>query len=349
MTNVVGVLIVVLIVTQVNVSSAAKRIRANLPEVTVPMMAELLKKEEKVNQRLEELREPEEVSPEELQKAEEELAALVKQRDQLRSLDLELATLEVERDNLREEIGSIKQQMDAEGSELATIRSKIEGQEDEITNRKPRLVRLPNPRSPDEGAQEVRMIVRGGRVLHFDRAAILDRIAAKIKPRKDLLSTDPKMKTRYDRDKIAKVLAELKESDPDFLYEFVIHQNGHIHLHTYPRDGRGETVKELAAPAARGRRVMAQAFGERNYIRYFVTADSFEQYVAVRRMAEKIQIPVGWIFAEDKVKQTMSLWERKILATPHPDWKPPPPPPPKPGPAPAPPPPKKKVQQDTLD
>ena len=41
MTNVVGVLIVVLIVTQVNVSSAAKRIRANLPEVTVSMMVRL--------------------------------------------------------------------------------------------------------------------------------------------------------------------------------------------------------------------------------------------------------------------------------------------------------------------
>ena len=55
MTNVVGVLIVVLIVTQVNVSSAAKRIRANLPEVTVPMMTELREKDEKVRKRLPEL------------------------------------------------------------------------------------------------------------------------------------------------------------------------------------------------------------------------------------------------------------------------------------------------------
>ena len=46
MTNVVGVLIVVLIVTQVNVSSAAKRIRADLPDVTVAMMEEMVEKDE---------------------------------------------------------------------------------------------------------------------------------------------------------------------------------------------------------------------------------------------------------------------------------------------------------------
>ena len=46
MTNVVGVLIVVLIVTQVNVSSAAKRIRADLPDVTVAMMEEMVEKVE---------------------------------------------------------------------------------------------------------------------------------------------------------------------------------------------------------------------------------------------------------------------------------------------------------------
>ena len=131
----------------------------------------------------------------------------------------------------------------------------------------------------------------------------------------------------------------------DYRFEFTVHQNGHIHLHCFPRDGRGETVKELGEASARGRRVMAQAFGDRNYIRYFVTKDSFEAYIAMRRMAEKIQIPVGWIFADDTVKQTMDLWERRIRATPHPDWKPPPP---KPNPGPAPPP-KKKVQEDTLD
>ena len=52
MTNVVGVLIVVLIVTQVNVSSTAKRIRANLPEVTAAMMSELEAKEKIVMERL---------------------------------------------------------------------------------------------------------------------------------------------------------------------------------------------------------------------------------------------------------------------------------------------------------
>ena len=345
MTNVVGVLIVVLIVTQVNVSSAAKRMRANLPEVSVEMMEALQAKEEESERRLAALLQPQEVSPEELKRARDELRNLRARRDEGRMISKEVARLEIERETLEKEVEALRQQFEAEGGELAEIRSTLEANEAEMADRKPKLVRLPNPRSPEEGAEEVRMIVRGGRLLHFDREGILDRLAAKITARKDLLSSDPKMKTRYDRDKLTEFLATLKESDPDFSFEFVVHKNGHVHVQCTPRDGSGESLEDLAGPGARGRRVMAQAFGDRNYIRYFVTSDSFEHYVAVRRMAEKIQIPVGWIFADETARQTLSLWERRILATPDPDWEPPQP---KPGPKPKPKP-QKKVQEDILD
>ena len=344
MTNVVGILIVVLIVTQVNVSSAAKRIRANLPDVTVKMMEDLRKKDEELKNRLEELKQPQDVSPEDLREARDELRRLLAEREKKQKTAEEVVDLEKQRETLRQEIEAITVALSAEGGELAQIRSKIEADEGELADQKPKLVRLPNPRSPDEGSQEVRMIVRGQRLLHYDRAAILNAIAAKVTPRKDLLSRKPEFKNRYDRDKIAKHLEGLKEMDPNFRFEFILHKNGHIHVHIYPRDGAGETLEELANPASEGRRVMAQAFGDRNYIRYLVTQDSFEEYVAARRMAEKIQIPVGWIFAEDSARHVVNLSERKIVAEPHPDYKPPEPKPGQPTPKPKP-----KVQEDILD
>ncbi|MFP6857295.1 MAG: hypothetical protein VCA73_08490 [Roseibacillus sp.] len=344
MTNVVGVLIVVLIVTQVNVSSAAKRIRADLPDVTVAMMEEMVEKDEQVRKRLEELKKPQEVTLEELNLVKKELRTLLARWDLDRAVEKKVTVLEEDLENLQMEIEALQQKLEAEGGELAQIRNKLKEGEEQLAEQKPKMVRLPNPRTPEEGSKEVRMIVRGGRLLHFDRAGILDRLAAKITPRKDLLSRDPKMKNRYDRAKITKFLETLKESDPEFRFDFIVHQNGTIHLHCYPRDGKGEAVEDLQKPGARGRRVMAQAFGDHNYLRYFVTRDSFEDYVAVRRMAEKIQIPVGWIFADDTARQTMNLAERKIIAEPHPDWKPP-----EKKPGPAPPPPKKKPTVDILD
>ncbi len=338
MTNVVGVLIV----TQVNVSSAARRIRANLPDITVAMLEDLKKRDAEGRRRLEELNKPEGVTPEQLGGAKQELRRLLARRDQEREVAREVARLEEELDTLRKEFVAMRQQMEAEGGDLARIRRKQERNLEELSERKPKLVRLPNPRTPVKGAKEVRMIVRGGRLLPFDRAGILDRLAAKITPRKDLLSRDPKMKTRYHRDKLAQLLETLKESDRDYRLEFVVHHNGHVQAYCFPRDGRGETVEELAKAGARGRRVMAQAFGDRNYLRYFVTEDSFEQYIELRRMAEKIQIPVGWIFAEDSARQVLNLGERQIHATPHPDWKPPPP-------SPGAPPPKKQPTIDILD
>ncbi|NRB26273.1 MAG: hypothetical protein HRU37_01165, partial [Roseibacillus sp.] len=250
MTNVVGVLIVVLIVTQVNVSSAAKRIRANLPEVTASMMTELREKDEEVRKRLTEVKDPAEVKPEEVEEAKEELRVLEAQRKELkkteardRKLDLEVAIIE-------QKIEESKQQLEAEGGQVAQIRSDVREKEDDLTSRKPKLVRLPNPRVPEEEAQEVLLIVRGGRLLHFDREAVLDTIAAKVRPRKDLLSRDPKYKNRYDRNKIMPVLESLKESNPLYRFDFKLHQNGHIQVYCYPRDGKGETVEELAKPRA---------------------------------------------------------------------------------------------------
>ncbi len=348
MTNVVGILIVVLIVTQVNVSSAAKRIRANLPEVTVPMMEELREKDEEVRQRLAELRDPAEVKPEEVEKAREELRVLVAQRKKLRESEARFKKLDLEVAIIEQEIEELKQQLDAEGGQLAQIKSEINEKEADLKSRKPRLVRLPNPRVPEKEAREVLLIVRGGRLLHFDREAILDAIAAKVHPRKDLLSRDPKYKNRYDRDKIMPVLESLKESNSFYRLDFKLNPSGSIQLYCYPRDGKGETVDDLADPDAMGNRLMVDASFERNYLRFLVTRDSFGQYIAIRRIAEKKQIPVGWKFADDVVRQTLSLGERKIRATPDPDWKPPPPPPPKPDPAKKPPP-KKEPTKDILD
>ncbi|MDP7307904.1 MAG: hypothetical protein QF405_09720 [Roseibacillus sp.] len=350
MTNVVGVLIVVLIVTQVNVSSAAKRIRANLPEVTVPMMMELREKDEKVQERLAELRDPAEVKPEEVEKAREELQVLVAERKELKETEARFKKLDLEVAIIEQKIEQLKQQWEAERGQMAQIRSEIEEKEDDLKSRKPRLVRLPNPRVPEKEAREVLLIVRGGRLLHFDRAAILDVIAAKIRPRKDLLSRDPKYKNRYDRKKIMPVLESLKESNPLYRFEFKLHPNGNIQLDCYPRDGKGETVEDLAKPRAVGIDVMNDAGEARNYLRFLVTRDSFEPYIAMRRMAEKRQIPVGWKFSDDVVRQSFYLHERKIRATPDPDWKPAPPKPPPPKPDPGKnPPAKKEPTEDILD
>ncbi|MEC9056764.1 MAG: hypothetical protein VX633_15740, partial [Verrucomicrobiota bacterium] len=59
----------------------------------------------------------------------------------------------------------------------------------------------------------------------------------------------------------------------------------------------------------------------------------------------KRQIPVGWKFSDDVARQSFYLHERKIRATPDPDWQPPAPNP-NPGKQP---PPKKKPTEDILD
>lgn len=346
MTNVVGVLIVVLIVTQVNVSSAAKRIRANLPTVTEEMLATLQEKDAESLRQWEQLRTPPEVQPEELERSRAELRTLVEERDRARDTEDLVETLQSRIKTLEDEILSMRRQLTADNGRLAAVRGEIEEKQELMRDQRPKLVRLPNPREPDEDAKEVRVIMRGGRWLHFDREGILDRLAGRITPRKELLSRQPEYKNRYDRDKIAAHLETLKTSEPGFRFEFKMHPNGHIHLYCYPRDEAGETIAEVANVDSAARRIMARTFGDDDYLRYYVTADSFEAYQLSRRITDELQIPAGWVFVEDTARFVMNLSERGIIAEPDPDWEPPKP---QPGPKPPAPKPEKKPTIDILD
>ena len=104
-----GVLIVVLIVTHVNVSSAAKRIRANLPEVTVPMTEELREREQVVQKRLAGLRSPPRSSPGRWQARRSSCrrsscVSRMRRARPVQEADLELAVIEQDVEQLQEKL-----------------------------------------------------------------------------------------------------------------------------------------------------------------------------------------------------------------------------------------------------
>jgi len=348
MTNVVGILIVVLIVTQMNVTSAARRIRQNLPEVSVAMMQELRNKEMEQRRRLDELRSPPETHPRELaslrnrvRELEQRAASARREADTAREIESQLAALDKTVQDLK------KQHHDTAG-ELARVREKLATGQARARARNPELVRLPNPRLPHKDAVEVRFIASGNRLLRFDHDAILNHLASRVKPQRRLLSKeDPK---RYDREKLRKFLDTLKNSHPDYRFEFRFAHNGHVYADCFPKDGRGESAPQLANPKSTWWRLRATARAERQYFRFWVTPDSFEIYLKARAMADEFHIPAGWEFADQSARQTVHLWHRRILATPHPDWKPPPTRPPPKTPKKKPPrQPPKKPPEDILD
>lgn len=339
MTNVVGVLIMVLIVTQVNVSSVAKRIRANLPDVSKAQMASLVTKDEAIRKRIEELENPQNVSPQDLKDARAELDELLTERDAAREDALAVVDLEQSVEDLELEVRGLQRRIGQDEAELARIRRELKDGQAALGERKMKRIRLPNPRVPEEGSQEERVIVRKGRVLYFDRKGLLDRVAGKVKAKKNL----PKVGNRFQREKLKGFLDGLRDSEPDFRLEFVIHPNGSIRMSCYPRDDRGEDIDQIRAKKGRALEKIGQAFGENAHIRFYVTADSFDLYLAARDLADRVQIPSGWLFVDDTARQDTSLGERGIVATVKEGWEPP-----KPNPN-APKPPPKPVVEDILD
>ena len=69
---------------------------------------------------------------------------------------------------------------------------------------------------------------------------------------------------------------------------------GQIAQLDWRQPGAGETENELRAPDSALRSALDHYDPDHHFIRFFVWADSFEVYLASRRIAEKAGFSVGW-------------------------------------------------------
>lgn len=175
MTNVVGVLIIVLVLVGLGVASAVKKILSDLPPVDVQQLEQLkdviAKKEPPP-------------SPEKLDEQSTEIEKQIKKAiEELKTLDLspekqKLADI----DNLTKQIADRKKDRDAKKAAIEKLLAELDAMKarlDQTPAYKPppaSIVRLPNPRPYPEKPVETRVLVAKEGVLLFREAEYLDPI-----------------------------------------------------------------------------------------------------------------------------------------------------------------------------
>ena len=367
MTNVVGILVILLTVTQLGVQEAVKRISTTAS-----------------------------VDPEELRRAEEERAALVALEALLRKQLAALDTKGLDSEKARKELGRLlpllygarhdvdvleelqedrKREVEAairklveearktlkeqEEKEKALI-AKVNAADQQVAGLRAKLaetpeqgplpakvVNLPNPRSAPEGSQPLTILCREGRILLVDVDGLRDRAQRR---------TNHIVHPRLDRNPAkgidgAILVEEFKKDNKirDRYFELQMEIRGRLpYLVFKRRPGAGETTEFLKDSSSRYqqriRRIDPKAF----YLQYLVWPDSFETYLEARKIAAKRGLPAGWIAQGGTAEYTIPLGGKLRVGPPPPPPKPAPKP--KPGEKPPPPRPKPKpVPKDTID
>lgn len=346
MTNVVGVLIIVLVMIGISLASSVRKVLSALPPVTVEQLQEVLKKLVDSTPK----QDPKKIA-EEQKKLEDQIK---KATDALKSMDLSSEKQSVKMldlDEARKKLDETKKQRDAKKADtdkLLAEMDKLKALLDTTpvyTPPPPTVVKLPNPRAMPEKAVVQKFLVANGRVLYVNDDEFMKLVVGEIqKHQKELINSEvpvkdtvgavvmvkdrfgkmvPKTKTILDQKKLAAHFDKLRIATRDVKLELVVTPNSpRIPMKLTPLPEAGETAEQIKNPAAVFQRAMRKFKSEPNSVVWFyVFKDSVDLYLAARDIADQVGVPVVWeIYNNNFFQRTVNEFEV--------DYKPLPPPPP---------------------
>ena len=352
MTNVVGILVMVLIATQLGVKEAVVRIaEADVVSAEdVNAAGDELRTKTATQEKLQaELKEFQQSNADQI---DEQLAEYREQRDeQHANLKMQneitaeyaarIADEESQAEAAKKEVREMLDQKDAVREQLTEALeevAKLKAQLDDTPERKvlpAKLVRLPNPRPAPEGTVQATLLCVNNRVypINADNIRTLVRQAAETVVKRRRLDRGPAL--GVDQEQFLKYFAAVRDRMRDDFFSVEVYASGiYPRLRFIPLEDGGATEEEVLRRGSRFQRLLLSLDRNKYYARFIVLPDSYGVYVAARSIADQAGLLAGWDPQAAGWQYTTHLGG-PILFGP----KPPPAPPPKPGTTP---PPKKK-------
>ncbi len=311
MANVVGILVVLVAVTQISVGDAVDRIRESAARRSIsPQNLAQAEQEREVleeaaaaaNERRRSLERDAGQRRRLLSEAErliDEFEALP-ERDELRGLDgarwlarVEGASRQLER--LEREVAQAR-------SGLLRLGELLRGLPSEI---RPKRVRLPDPRPPPAASREISFFCRYGRIVAIDLPGAIEQLDSGMRRaigREGRLEWEdaPWLINLFDKQGIGK---------GEFRWSFKHREGGRLSADIrWQSQETGEALADLRAADSDYSRQLEKQSPEGHYLRYYVWSDSFGIYLEARYIAESLGYAVSWqaVDADDELGIEMS-------------------------------------------
>jgi hypothetical protein len=350
MTNVVGVLIIVLVMVGIGLARSVNKVLSDLPPVTVEEHAKLQKQVAEST--------PKE-DPEKLDKEKEKLLKELKEStEELKNLELTKDKQKVkivDVDDLNKQLEERKKERDKRKTETEKMLAEIDRLKKQLDTtpvyQPPPavVVKLPNPRPMPDKAVIQRFLVIGKRVYYIADEEIKDLIEAELRvaepsiaqSRETLKGPDgnplmtrdkagravPMRKVVYDPKKLTDHFSRRNIGNRDFKTELLLSPTSPtINVKMTPLPERGETVEQTRGMVSTFQALMRKFKADpKSVIWFHVYKDSLETYLAVRDVADQLGMPVGWDLYYNAFYTRPLLPEFAVAHTPPPATAPKPP------------------------
>jgi len=312
MTNVVGILVLVLIVAQMGIADVVNRV---VTENQVDQETMDATKWELVQKKIEQtelqtiLYEPLEIDVElqreelarkkELLERRKKLLAEKQKTQNQNAIKIEQDTKQAEMN--REELVESKTQREEFEKLISTSleqKAQLEAilADTPITDKVADIeISIPNPRPAPKGAKQLLLFCVNNRlypvnVEKFQKSA--EAKAKQIVTRFNLLRDPAK---GIDPEEFEKRFTRLKDQDNFFDIEYYVDQKKHLRIRFIPRKNGGASFKEVTNRRSRiHTKLINRIDSSKYYARFYVLPDSYEVYTAARRAFSEAQVLAGW-------------------------------------------------------
>ncbi|MEA1950323.1 MAG: hypothetical protein U9N87_02990 [Planctomycetota bacterium] len=351
MMNVVGILVLVLVVTQLGVGDAVKRITetANIdPQVLKEKEKELASSKAERDTLLAVMEEslPTKTDAERQKARLEELRREIAEKEKLLT-QLEQKHKEEQakiKRNLtaKKEIEKNKKEREQLQSELSATLKEIARLEAALADTPPRqalppkVISLPNPRPAPKDAKQLTFLCSENKVYPLPAGPALEQIRKLSQAR--TLQVAMKQRRTFNpttgegTDRFLKIFNK-KPWRNDYFEAKLTNRSSHPRLVFYPLTNGGETEKVVRATRSKFQKSLDMIDKSKYFIRFYVCTDSFDIYVTTRRIVSDKGLLAGWEPQSKGWKYVTSLGG-KLAFGPPPKPSPPPKTPPKPRPKP---------------
>lgn len=339
LTNVVGILIIILIVTQLSASTAIERIKGFVEEITESQYSQKLAESEKLRQLLDEQRLKETelaaITPQKQLSIEEQqkLADALKERmAQITNKSVDEATLKKELDERQKKTTALEDQIAKQQEMISTLKARLANTPAAGPTPDAKVVNLPDPREAPKGAKPVVFICRHGVIYPVDTPTLQSEA-------RDLINAAAKQLNKeglIDCEKLTELFEKKTVGDRFIQLGIRVGGDAKPYLVVHRRGESGEPTEDIARRASLFNNLLKKLDSQQYYIEFRVWSDSFDTYLVARNEAARAGFTAGWIpYAENQEYwislgsdlMTTCYGRTPAAAGPPPDPNKPPPPP----------------------
>ena len=314
LTNVVGILIIILILVQVGVGQSMKRIVSELPQVSPEELQRI--REDAADQRAKHAQLRELIEKQKL-RADVERNELAKLNPQLTTLEttaqrgpvtmLDMATIRGKNLDNGKEVDALRRQM----AELLAEQQKLKAALDTTPAIAPpadKIVRIPNSRPLAETAKMERFLVTDGHIYGYDpegakKVMLQEFQNARLRLEKEKTKApDGSTQVVYDQDKVVKFFQQRRITYKGLEVRVPYNQTGtRLTMELVPRTDAGETIETAMQFTSRFQSEIRQLKSANTIAWFNVAKGGFDGYLQLREVCESVGTAAGWEMVSNTV------------------------------------------------